>query len=66
MAHWDEERDKRWVEMLRKHERPHPELKPAIDIFERTGDLMDFSAVLNLLRAAWRKEDLEQREAKTP
>lgn len=66
MAHWDEERDKRWVQMLRSMERPYPHIKPAIDIFEQTGDLAQFSAVLDMFRAAWRKKDLERRESKTP
>lgn len=59
MAHWDEERDKQWVEMLRRVEKPYPHIKPVIDAFEQTGDTIHFSAAINMFRAAWHQEDIE-------
>lgn len=49
MAHWNEERDRRWVEMMRSA-RNEPELEKAADDFERTGDLVYFSRYIELLR----------------
>jgi hypothetical protein len=41
MAHWDEERDRRWVAMMRKcKEATGPEMKILIDQFEETGDII--------------------------
>ncbi len=38
MAHWDEQRDRRWVEMMRACEVPGAE--EIIRKFEETGDLI--------------------------
>ncbi len=46
MAHWDEERDRRWVERMR--ECGYPEAEEIIRKFEETGDLIYFSRFLKL------------------
>jgi len=52
MAHWDEERDKRWVALMRATDHP-PELDPLIDLFERTGDIIYWSRFIFQLRRYW-------------
>lgn len=48
MAHWNEERDRRWITMMR--ESNLPEGQPLIEAFENTGDLIYWSAFVELVR----------------
>ena len=50
MAHWDEERDRRWVKRMRECEHLAPKMKELIDKFEEDGDLIYRDQFLQELR----------------
>ncbi len=50
MAHWDEERDRRWVKRMRECEHLTPKMKELIDKFEEDGDLIYRDQFLQELR----------------
>ena len=50
MANWNEKRDKRWVKMMRECDELAVEHKDLIDRFEETGDLIFWSAFIDLIR----------------
>ena len=49
MAHWDDERDARWIQMARETTLS-PEMKKCVDKFEETGDLIWWSAFIMEIR----------------
>ncbi len=50
MAHWDEERDRRWVKMMRETSfAREPYCKRLIDKFEETGDLIYIHAFCQVI-----------------
>lgn len=48
MAHWDETRNRRWAEMMRKL--AVPDCESIIQRFEATGDLADLASFFERLK----------------
>lgn len=49
VAHWDDERDARWVRNARETTLT-PEMKKWVDKFEKTGDLIHWNLFLDEIR----------------
>ena len=55
MAHWDEERDRRWVEMMRQCNVPNSEW--IIEKFATTGDNMYLAIFVEQMRMPGRRTE---------
>jgi len=51
VAHWDEERDKRWVEMMKAFKHP-PDLHILIQKFEESDDIAYWTQFIEAIRTA--------------
>lgn len=61
MAHWNEERDRRWVHMMRADKLSRePEIKALIDRFEADGDIIYWRQYCHEL---WKRLKTERDEA---